>query len=96
MPNGPLSSEFESLRVDGVLRNWEASLFCGVKKMRKVFSWAPPSEGVLKFNVDGTTGGNLGQRVLVGCFTIVKALCCLYSQSMWVVWSLMRPRLLLF
>ena len=50
-------SEFDSSKIDGVLHNWEASLLCGVKKAKKVFFWAPPIGGVLKFNVNGAARG---------------------------------------
>lgn len=56
---GPFSrSEFESLRMDGVLHNWEASLFCGIKK---VVSWVPCTGGMLKF-VDGAARWKLVGR----------------------------------
>lgn len=38
--------EFDGIKVDGVLSNWEASLFCGAPKVRKVVSWALPISGV--------------------------------------------------
>eukprot|EP00268_Persea_americana_P036637 TRINITY_DN3614_c1_g1_i6.p1 TRINITY_DN3614_c1_g1~~TRINITY_DN3614_c1_g1_i6.p1 ORF type:complete len:138 (-),score=27.70 TRINITY_DN3614_c1_g1_i6:344-757(-) len=34
--------------------------------MRKVFSWAPPSKGVLKFNVDGAARGKPGPTGIGG------------------------------
>ncbi|XXG74166.1 hypothetical protein AAC387_Pa07g2955 [Persea americana] len=46
--------EFDALKVYSVLHNWEASLYCGVKK---VMLWAPPNVGLLKFNVDGAAKG---------------------------------------
>ena len=60
-------SEFDSLRVDGVLHNWEAFLLCWARKLLllKVCSSSMRM---------GQLGENRGRRVLVGCFTIVKAL----------------------
>ena len=34
--------------------------------MKKVFSWAPPIEGVLKFNVDGAARGKPGPSGIGG------------------------------
>lgn len=53
-------SKFDSLRVEGVMHNWEASLSCGVNKVKKVVHWVPSIVGALKFNVDGATKGKRG------------------------------------
>lgn len=41
--------DFDSCRVDGVLHNWEASV--AFPRLKKMVSWASPSEGDLKFNL---------------------------------------------
>lgn len=46
-------SELDNVRMNGVLHNWEASLLGGPPRVRKLVSWAAPSPGVLRFNVDG-------------------------------------------
>lgn len=56
-----LRKEFDSLGLDGLLRNWEATLSCGPHKVRKVLSWPSPASGVLKFNEDGATSGKPSQ-----------------------------------
>ena len=58
--------EFDASKVFGVLHNWEASLYCGVKKVKKVVLWAPPNVGVLKFNVDGAAKGKPGPAGIGG------------------------------
>lgn len=60
-----ITKDFDSLKVEGIYHNWEASFYCQSFKERKVESWAPPSEGVLKFNVDGLVrrkSGPTGRR----------------------------------
>lgn len=49
--------EFEKLWVDEVLFNWKVSLYSAASKVRKMDFCVPPSQGVLKFNVDGATRG---------------------------------------
>lgn len=51
--------EFGSLRVDGMLHHWEASLHCVFWKNNISVSWSPPFSK-LKFNDDGVTKGKLG------------------------------------
>lgn len=46
-------SDFDNIRVNGVLQNWQISLMCGISKIKKVVLWGPLSGGVLRFNVDG-------------------------------------------
>lgn len=53
----PSRNEISSSKVDGIVNIWEASLYCGLFKMKKVLNWSPPAPEVLKFNVDGTTRG---------------------------------------
>lgn len=53
-------SKFDSLSVEGVMHNWEASLSCGVNKVKKVVLWVPSIVGALKFNMDGATKGKPG------------------------------------
>lgn len=38
--------EFDDLWVDGVLFNWEVSLYSAASKVRKMDFWVPPSQGV--------------------------------------------------
>lgn len=33
---------------------------CGITNRRRVVPWAPPSQGILKFNVNGAARGKLG------------------------------------
>lgn len=40
-------NEFDSLRMDDILYNWEVSHLCGPSKVRNVVSWSSPSIGVL-------------------------------------------------
>lgn len=40
-------TDFNSLRIDGFLNNWEASLLCVSSKVRKRVLWASPDEGIL-------------------------------------------------
>lgn len=47
------TSNFDNIKVDGVLHNWQGSLMCGISKAKKVVSWSLSSRGVLKINVDG-------------------------------------------
>lgn len=46
-------SDFDRLRVDGLLCNWEASLHSDISKKNIALLWCSPIQGVLKFNVDG-------------------------------------------
>lgn len=51
------TKDFSCVRFDDVLHNWEASFCCGLIVAKRLMSWIPPLEGVLKFNVDdGATG----------------------------------------
>lgn len=56
---GVMYGEFDSLRVDGILHNWETSLHCMLWNDSIVVSWSPPF-GDLKFNVDGAAKGKPG------------------------------------
>lgn len=58
--------EFDTSKVYDVLHKWEASLYCGVKKVKKVVHWVPPNVGVLKFNVDGVAKGKPGPAGISG------------------------------
>lgn len=49
----PCRSDFDRLRVDGLLCNWEASLHSGISKKNIALLWCSSIQGVLKFNVDG-------------------------------------------
>ena len=66
--------EFDASKVFGVLHNWEASLYCGVKKVKKVVLWAPPNVEMMKFNVDGALEKSRGQPVLVEFFAMMKVI----------------------
>ena len=46
------------MRFDDVFHNWEATLYCGPCMSKRIKSWIPPLEGVLKFDVDGVTRDN--------------------------------------
>lgn len=39
---------------------WDASICCGPHVGRKLISWIPPQEGVLKFSVDRAARGKSG------------------------------------
>lgn len=43
-------NEFDSLRMDDILYNWEVSHLCGPSKVRKVVSWSSPSISVLNLS----------------------------------------------
>lgn len=62
--------EFGSLRVEGMLHHWEASLHCVFWKNNISVSWSPPFNK-LKFNVDGVIKGKLGPAGREGCSSIV-------------------------
>lgn len=53
---GVMYGEFDSLRVDGILHNWETSLHSVFWNDSIVASWSHPF-GDLKFNVDGAAKG---------------------------------------
>ena len=53
-------NDFDYLRVDGILHDWEASLLCRMSKVKKMVLWDPPNDGVLKSNVDGVASGKPG------------------------------------
>lgn len=40
--------EFNSLRVDDIVHDWEAFLLRGPPRVRKLISWAPSLAGVLE------------------------------------------------
>lgn len=50
--------KFNSLKVDGIMHNWEASFSCGFHKVKNALSCSPPADDVLKFNIDGSTRVN--------------------------------------
>lgn len=45
---------------------WEACMLCGWGKERKVICFSPPSNGLLKFNVDGVPKRKPGPAVMCG------------------------------
>lgn len=49
--------EFDAMRVEVMLRNWETSLLCAAPTVSKRVVWDPPSMGALKFNVGGAARG---------------------------------------
>lgn len=49
--------EFDSIALGGILHNWEAPLVRDGRKAAISILRAPPSIGVLKFNMDGATRG---------------------------------------
>lgn len=51
-------SKFNSLKVNGIMHNWEASFICGFHKVKNALSWSSPADNVLKFNIDGATRVN--------------------------------------
>lgn len=67
-------SDFDNIRVNGVLHNWQISLMCGISKVKKVVSWGLLSGGVLRFNVDGWLEESWGQRMLGVYFVTVMVL----------------------
>lgn len=91
--------EFNSLRVDDIVHDWEAFLPRGPPRVRKLISWAPSLEGVLKFNIDGATRDRLARQhlmVLVGCVQIAKGPFFFCFLSMQAFWDLMRQKCWLF
>lgn len=52
-----MREDFDRLKVEGIIHNWEASLYCRRAKEKILVSWVPPREVVLKFNVDGVARG---------------------------------------
>lgn len=64
----PSRNEISSSKVDGIVNIWEASLYCGLFKMKKVLNWSPPAPEVLKFIVDGATRGKPRPAGIVAVF----------------------------
>lgn len=58
--------EFDSLKVEGILHNWEASLLCALSKDRRVLHCTPPPVVTLKLNIGGVTRGKLGPAGILG------------------------------
>lgn len=69
--------QFEGSTVLDVLYNWEACIDCSCSKVGIREVWVPPSEDLLKSNVDGAARGKPTQQVLLVCFVIVKGKCYL-------------------
>lgn len=85
--------EFDSLRVNGIMHNWEASLLCMFQKESILLYWSPPF-GQLKFNVDGAAkgksfpagvGGTLRNSDGVVLVLFSKHVGCVESNEMEVV-----------
>ena len=50
------------------------------KCLRAITDWKPPLAGLLKFNVDGSTRGNLGLQVVAVCSGMLRIRCWLCSH----------------
>lgn len=76
--------QFEGSIVQDILHYWEACIDCSCSKVGIREVWIPPSEDLLKSNVDGAARGKPAQQVLLVCFVIVKGKCYLCFLVVWV------------
>lgn len=82
LPNGcPQEMRSISSKVDGIMHIWEASLYCGLFKMKKVLNWSPPAPEVLKFNVEGATRGKPRPAGIVVVFRNYKGTTLVLSSK---------------
>lgn len=88
--------EFDSIRADGILYNWKASLIGGKLKAPKLEVWVPPMEGVFNFNVDGVARSKPSLAGIGWLFAIVVVMRLLCFLNTWALWNPMRRRFWLF
>lgn len=91
-----MREDFDSLKVEGIIHNWEASLYCRRVKEKILVSWIPPREVVLKFHVDGEARGKLDPAGIGGVLRNHLGVVLAIFSIRWEGWSSMRQRCWLF
>ena len=82
----------DSSKVYGVLHNWEASLYCGIKEGEKGGALGSSQCRGAKFNVDGAAKGKPGPAGIDGVLCDSGGFVLIRFQSMLGLWSRMRRR----
>lgn len=81
-----LRNEFDSLKVEGILHNWEASLLCGLSKDRRVLHCTPPPVVTVNLNVGGVTRGKLGLAGYLVCLALaIGEFLCIFLKHVIVM-----------